>query len=301
MNEMDLAVWAEKARLPAMSSREAGMLSRFEVSDLATHVIQLVARVRELEAALPVQRADPSEDEQPMVAVGQLYDQVLGGQLQVDGRRIEMTIDEIKALYAAAFRDIHNQDATRRYSVVEVKQIVYPLIHALSSHAPEDWQQRLADQRAKGWPDMHPEDICHRCGGKNMTWWTPAEVWNPIMQPDGPDAPWRWNEIICPQCFAELFEQQFPDTGWRIEPSPDTRGGKEFYAIHPAPPSEETEWEHAVAEPDGWPRGSFDGLRDRASVEAWWAGQRELQGRGCYLIRRRPAGQWSPVPEGSET
>lgn len=60
------------------------------------------------------------------------------------------------------------------------------------------------------------------------------------------------------------------------------------------------EWEYAVAEIDGSTRGKFDGSRDRESVEAWWTEQRELQGRGCHLVRRRKAGPWSPVPEGAD-
>lgn len=59
-------------------------------------------------------------------------------------------------------------------------------------------------------------------------------------------------------------------------------------------------WEYAVAESDGTTRGRFDGPRDRASVEAWWAEQRDLQNRGCYLVRRRPASAWAPVPADGE-
>ena len=51
-------------------------------------------------------------------------------------------------------------------------------------------------------------------------------------------------------------------------------------------------WEYAVAERDGRVRGRFDGPKDRETVEDWFADQREMQRRGCYLIRRRVAGPW---------
>lgn len=62
-------------------------------------------------------------------------------------------------------------------------------------------------QRANGWPDFHPEDYCHRCGMPNICWGTPAEVWNPVMRPEGHDTrTWLWNEIICPICFVQLAQ-----------------------------------------------------------------------------------------------
>lgn len=54
----------------------------------------------------------------------------------------------------------------------------------------------------------HPEDYCHRCLGKNLSWSMDNETWNAVMR--GPDAPeYTWGEIICPQCFAELYEAKF--------------------------------------------------------------------------------------------
>ena len=87
----------------------------------------------------------------------------------------------------------------------------------------------INEQRAAGWPDMHPEDYCHRCGDKNISWWIDPAVWNPIMRPNGPDAPWLWNEIICPQCFTEMFEKRYPDAIWQLSLSP-SRGARQFHA-----------------------------------------------------------------------
>ena len=52
----------------------------------------------------------------------------------------------------------------------------------------------------------HPEDYCRRCGGPNLSWYTPGGTWDPVMRAE-PGAPWKWNEIICPPCFASLHEQ----------------------------------------------------------------------------------------------
>ena len=89
----------------------------------------------------------------------------------------------------------------------------------------------IHDEREAGWPNMQPEDFCHRCGGRNISWWTDSDVWNLIMRPDGPGSPWLWNEIICPQCFAELVEARFPNVAWHFYMDENTRGGK---AIRPA-------------------------------------------------------------------
>jgi hypothetical protein len=83
--------------------------------------------------------------------------------------------------------------------------------------------EQISEQRAKGWPDFHPEDFCHRCGHPNMCWFIASEIWNPVMRPAGRDTTtWLWNEIICPQCFAELAGRRFGNGIWQLVPySPD--------------------------------------------------------------------------------
>lgn len=59
-------------------------------------------------------------------------------------------------------------------------------------------------QRAFGWPDFHPEEYCHRCGGKNVwSWHVDSDRFNVAM---GPPSEHQWNGIICPGCFVELHE-----------------------------------------------------------------------------------------------
>ena len=67
-------------------------------------------------------------------------------------------------------------------------------------------------QRVTGWPDFHPEDYCHKCGGRNLsTWSVYSDRWNFAM-----GSPL---EIVCPQCFVKRWEDA---TGlvahWRLVP-----------------------------------------------------------------------------------
>ena len=67
-------------------------------------------------------------------------------------------------------------------------------------------------QRQKGWVDFHPEDFCHRCGVRNVkAWWIESLVWNAVMRGSSGKENEKWQGIICPQCFTELFEDAFPD------------------------------------------------------------------------------------------
>lgn len=61
----------------------------------------------------------------------------------------------------------------------------------------------IVRQRTLGWPDLHPEQFCHRCGGRNITsWFVESEAWN--LATAGLDR--GRGEILCPQCFTELHE-----------------------------------------------------------------------------------------------
>ena len=83
---------------------------------------------------------------------------------------------------------------------------------------PDDVLATMATQRAAGWPDWHPEDYCHRCGGRNASWHVDSDRFNAAM---GPPTLHRWNGIICPGCFVELHEAATGLTAtWTL--SPDT-------------------------------------------------------------------------------
>ena len=60
----------------------------------------------------------------------------------------------------------------------------------------------IATQRSLGWPDIHPEDYCHKCGARNPLWFVDRETWLTAT------AEWAKETgregICCPACFAEM-------------------------------------------------------------------------------------------------
>ncbi len=60
-------------------------------------------------------------------------------------------------------------------------------------------------QREAGWPDIHPEDYCHKCGVRNPSWFVRREQWLCATE--------AWAEqtgregICCVGCFAEMFTE----------------------------------------------------------------------------------------------
>lgn len=72
----------------------------------------------------------------------------------------------------------------------------------------------IAQQRELGWPDIHPEDYCHRCGQQNTGWYAPSPLWNAVMgYPNDADT---WHGIICMTCFAEIAEAKGIVKMWRL-------------------------------------------------------------------------------------
>lgn len=56
----------------------------------------------------------------------------------------------------------------------------------------------------------HPEDRCERCGGQNVTWFAPSELWNKAH---------GVYDILCPVCFVNLAEAAgIRPTAWQIGP-----------------------------------------------------------------------------------
>jgi hypothetical protein len=67
--------------------------------------------------------------------------------------------------------------------------------------------EEIVRQRQLGWPDMHPEDFCHRCGRRNPVWYTSPTVWNAVTEARRRET--GRDSVLCPSCFVELHEQQF--------------------------------------------------------------------------------------------
>jgi hypothetical protein len=56
----------------------------------------------------------------------------------------------------------------------------------------------------------HPERFCQLCGGQNVTWFAPNELWNQVMgNPNG---------IVCPTCFILKAQSAGVVNVWRIQP-----------------------------------------------------------------------------------
>ena len=102
--------------------------------------------------------------------------------------------------------------------------------------------EEIERQRDVGWPDWHPEDFCHRCWNRNISWATPADVWDPVMRGGDHGSFGPWGEIICIPCFIELSG---PGKAWTLAYD---ENGTTILALLPqrVAPSEE-EVRHAIA------------------------------------------------------
>lgn len=76
----------------------------------------------------------------------------------------------------------------------------------------------IKEQRTKGWPDMHPEDYCHRCGERNTKHWcahledwkTATAAWAAETGREG---------VCCMPCFAEMhYEATGQRQTWILTP-----------------------------------------------------------------------------------
>jgi hypothetical protein len=54
---------------------------------------------------------------------------------------------------------------------------------------------------------------CQRCGGDNICWHAPSDLWNAVMRDEtGIDL----FQIVCPQCFADIAEAQRGPLIWTL-------------------------------------------------------------------------------------
>lgn len=193
-----------------------------------------------------------------------------------------------------------------------------------------EWIKR---QREQGWPDMHPEDYCHRCGLPNQCWavesredWLAAtSAWASETGREG---------ICCFQCFTVMYrEEAGKDPIWAIrrwQPEPltvpdgDAREwlievlrtitprlheplwtnvlGDQADAILAAFPvlsrAAEPEWEYGTAHADD-PQAvrmgyTLEGAQRR--VAQWNAADPERKG----IVVRAPKRVWEPLPVGGD-
>lgn len=76
--------------------------------------------------------------------------------------------------------------------------------------------EQIVEQRAKGWPDFHPEAFCHHCGNRNLwSWWVDSDRFNLAMAALGLDSA----TIVCPVCFVKGHEAATGlRTSWHLVP-----------------------------------------------------------------------------------
>lgn len=74
----------------------------------------------------------------------------------------------------------------------------------------------IVEQREKGWPDLHPEDYCHQCGGPNVCWWVSGPEWERATA----SLERGVLTVLCPQCFVAAWERAAGTTScWELRPS----------------------------------------------------------------------------------
>lgn len=71
----------------------------------------------------------------------------------------------------------------------------------------------LDAQHEAGWTDFHPEDFCHRCGNRNVSWAIEGDVWASVMNRGESDP---WHGIVCIPCFTELHALVHGESAWHM-------------------------------------------------------------------------------------
>ena len=87
----------------------------------------------------------------------------------------------------------------------------------------------LDQQHQRGWVDYHPEDFCHRCGNRNISWAVEHRLWAGVMERGGGDP---WHGIVCIPCFIELHEVVLGEATWHL--AYDQNGTTILRKAHPS-------------------------------------------------------------------
>lgn len=94
----------------------------------------------------------------------------------------------------------------------------------MRDHVDVAW---IETQRERGWPDIEPEDYCHRCGTRNILWCAPSEEW--LAATSAWAAETGHEGICCVSCFTEMYrEQTGTDPVWILT---QWRGSWEAHAV----------------------------------------------------------------------
>lgn len=105
--------------------------------------------------------------------------------------------------YEGALREMCKRLADALEATAADRQPSVPGQAANASVTPE-W---IASQRDQGWPDMHPEDYCHKCGAPNQSWCAASrEDW--LAATAGWAKETGREGICCVKCFSEMYREQ---------------------------------------------------------------------------------------------
>lgn len=135
--------------------------------------------------------------------------------LEKHRQRADLLVDEIGKIRDLAYGYVHPTDNP---TVAEL----IARVHRMACDAISEDKERRDRKPGGSAPiespdDEDPERICHRCGGPNVHAWTaPSPLWNQVMRDGDINGPWKYNEIICPVCFAQLAEEQGIASFWRF-------------------------------------------------------------------------------------
>jgi len=105
-------------------------------------------------------------------------------------------------LLVAARRELRRRDAFRRFATITVRtRPDAPAPTRAPWFVDPAW---IGEQRVAGWPDMHPEDWCHRCGRANPSfWYADRRSW--LAATSAWAAETGREGICCPSCLPELY------------------------------------------------------------------------------------------------
>jgi len=102
-----------------------------------------------------------------------------------------------KTIRREAMKD---KDYSRRAMMLENR-------HLLLQAADEIDRMTAENKKLKGKKD-HPEHYCHKCGGKNISWYVDNNLWNEVIGSGG---------ILCPLCFVSIAEEKgINPIAWRL-------------------------------------------------------------------------------------
>ena len=103
-------------------------------------------------------------------------------------------VRELEAELQRAFEDDAEivANLTTRLTQVEAERDALAAILEGNYLSLEDQQK----QREQGWPDIHPEHFCHKCGFRNLRCWFTPGPWPEQFDREN-------NGIVCPQCLGE--------------------------------------------------------------------------------------------------